>query len=233
MFDSGNTADPAARGRLLASTTLSLLIYSAIAAALFIASRSVAPALVEATVDVLFKAAPAPVVAAPSRPQPAAAKPKSGPATPRVTAVVPVLRPTSEAPREAEPTTEAVAPTADTAQVAGGGDGSTGAGTGGSGGGREPINLPENATPPKALDSNAAPGFPEQARAAGLEGIVVLKIVVDSDGSVSSVTAMKGEEPFLSAAIAAVKAWRYSPALVAGVATPVFRIVKIPFRLRG
>ena len=39
--------------------------------------------------------------------------------------------------------------------------------------------------------------------------------------------------PFVAAALAAVRTWHYSPALVDGQATAVFRIVKIPFRLRG
>jgi protein TonB len=36
----------------------------------------------------------------------------------------------------------------------------------------------------------------------------------------------------VGAAVAAVKSWRYAPALVSGQPTAVFRIVKIPFRLK-
>ena len=230
MFDADVTLDPQAQRRLAASTTVSLALYGAIAVALFVASQTVPSDLIEKTVDVVFKATvePPPPTPPPARVTPS--KPRPGPVTPQTAAVTPVFKESSEAPKEAEP---AAAPTPQTAvepQVAGG---SSGVGPGGGAGGREPINLPENATPPKANDGNAPPGYPESARSDGKEGLVILKIVVDSDGSVASVTVMKGEEPFTSAAIAAVKTWTYSPALVAGVATPVFRIVKVPFRLRS
>ncbi len=44
---------------------------------------------------------------------------------------------------------------------------------------------------------------------------------------------MRGEEPFVTAAVAVVKTWRYRPALVDGQPTAVFRIVKVPFRIRS
>jgi protein TonB len=91
--------------------------------------------------------------------------------------------------------------------------------------------MPEDATPPKAQGGNTPPEYPGDARAAGLEGDVYLKIVVNDDGSVGDIEVKKGEEPFVSAAIAAVKTWKYSPALVDGKPTAVFRIIKVPFRL--
>ena len=51
------------------------------------------------------------------------------------------------------------------------------------------------------------------------------------DGSVGDVKAMRGEEPFVSAAIAAVKKWKYEPARLNGQAITVYRIVQIPFKL--
>jgi protein TonB len=98
---------------------------------------------------------------------------------------------------------------------------------------RGPIHLPEEAVPPEALDGNITPDYPAEARASGREGQVILKIVVGESGSVEKVELMRGEEPFASAALQAVRRWRYSPALVDGVPTAVYRIVKIPFRLRG
>ncbi|HET9451712.1 MAG TPA: TonB family protein [Aggregicoccus sp.] len=96
-----------------------------------------------------------------------------------------------------------------------------------------PIQLPERATPPVELGGNAQPEFPRAARASGMEGLVILKIVVTESGTVGEVQLMRGEEPFASAALAAVRSWRYRPALVEGRPTSVYRIVRIPFRLRG
>ncbi|NMO23025.1 TonB family protein [Pyxidicoccus fallax] len=98
--------------------------------------------------------------------------------------------------------------------------------------GSGPINLPEEAKPPVELASNARPEFPQAARAAGKEGQVILKIVVTEAGEVRDVTVLRGEEPFVSAAVRAVSTWRYQPALLEGRPITVYRVVKVPFRLR-
>ncbi|QSQ23086.1 TonB family protein [Pyxidicoccus parkwayensis] len=95
-----------------------------------------------------------------------------------------------------------------------------------------PIQLPEDAKPPVELASNLPPEFPQSARAAGKEGQVVLKVVVTETGRVRDVTVLRGEEPFVSAAVRAVGAWRYEPALLEGRPIAVYRVVKVPFRLR-
>jgi protein TonB len=93
------------------------------------------------------------------------------------------------------------------------------------------IALPENAIPPKPLESNEVPPYPQEARAAGKTGMVVLKVVILADGSVGEVTVMRGEEPFVSAAVAAVKKWKYEPARAQGQAITVYRVIQIPFKL--
>lgn len=98
---------------------------------------------------------------------------------------------------------------------------------------REPIALPEDADPPEPDAGNAQPEYPEAMRSAGKEGIVILKIVISDQGAVTDVKVMKGDEPFVSAAVQAVRGWRYTPARVEGQARAVYRIVKIPFRLRA
>jgi protein TonB len=83
-----------------------------------------------------------------------------------------------------------------------------------------------------ASDDNVPPEYPAEMRERGVEAKVILKIVVSESGLVTKVEVLRGDEPFVSAAIAAVKTWRYSPALVGGEPTPVFRIVQLPFRLK-
>ncbi|NTX12241.1 TonB family protein [Myxococcus sp. CA056] len=95
-----------------------------------------------------------------------------------------------------------------------------------------PIQLPENAKPPVERAGNLQPEFPQHARAAGREGLVVLKLVVTERGEVRDVSVMRGEEPFVSAAMRAVSTWRYQPALLEGRPVAVYRVVKVPFRLR-
>jgi protein TonB len=97
---------------------------------------------------------------------------------------------------------------------------------------QEPVQLPENAVPPEPFSNNAMPAYPESARHLGQSGQVVLKIVVSQNGSVENIQILKGEEPFIASAVQAVQTWRYTPALIDGVASSVYRIVKIPFQLR-
>ena len=91
--------------------------------------------------------------------------------------------------------------------------------------------LPEEATPPVPSRSNTPPAYPQDARLAGTTGVVTLKVIILADGSVGDVQVMRGEEPFASAAIAAVKKWKYEPARHEGQPITVYRIVQIPFKL--
>lgn len=95
-----------------------------------------------------------------------------------------------------------------------------------------PVNLPEDAEPPEPSENNAQPEYPESARTTGQEAKVVLKVVVETDGSVGRVQVLKGEEPFVSSALAVVKTWKYEPATLDGVPLAVFKIVSITFSLR-
>ena len=94
-----------------------------------------------------------------------------------------------------------------------------------------PVNLPEEATPPVENPGNKRPDYPESARSAGIEGVVVLKFVVTEKGLVSNIQVLKGDPPFVDAAIAVVKSYTYQPAMLAGKPIAVFRTLKIPFRL--
>lgn len=95
-----------------------------------------------------------------------------------------------------------------------------------------PVNLPEDAEPPEPSEDNAQPEYPEAARTTGQEARVVLKIVVERDGHVGRIQVLKGEEPFVTAALSVVKTWKYEPASMDGEPLAVFKIVNITFSLR-
>jgi protein TonB len=95
------------------------------------------------------------------------------------------------------------------------------------------IALPEDAVPPLPAKSNVVPGYPQEARANGLTGTVILKVVILADGRVADVQAMRGDEPFVSAAVQAVKTWKYEPARYKGLPITVYRIIQIPFKLNA
>ena len=59
--------------------------------------------------------------------------------------------------------------------------------------------------------------YTEEARAAGIEGRLVLRVTVDATGQVSDVVVVTSVDPALdAAAIATVKTWRFRPALACG-----------------
>ena len=80
------------------------------------------------------------------------------------------------------------------------------------------LAIPEDADPPVPSAFNTKPDYPQDAIAANQTGVVTLKVVILADGTVSDVEVMRGEEPFVSAALEAVKQWKYEPAKYKGQA---------------
>ncbi|NTX10218.1 energy transducer TonB [Myxococcus sp. CA051A] len=257
MFETFDSASDVASARRFAlSTTASVAVFVLIGVAVVSFAGKVREVIQEKKgTDVVFRPPPPPVVEVkpPPPPPPAPPKPKlppkaappalakaPPPAAPLV-APAPIVAPTVvplDKPPEAATETVAAAPIAvggTGALVPGGRVGGTGSGEGlSAGGGRAaPINLPESATAPEPLESNLIPEYPSEARSKGQEGMVILKGVVEVDGRVTQLKVMRGDEPFASAALSAVRTWRFKPAIVDGRPAAVFRIFKVPFRLKS
>jgi periplasmic protein TonB len=98
---------------------------------------------------------------------------------------------------------------------------------------KKPVPVPENGTPPEAIVKVVTPQYPAEAKAAGLEGTVVVRYVVTEQGEVTDVRALKGPPELFEICVAAVKAMRFKPALDGdGKPLMVVRYMKFPFRLR-
>ena len=61
--------------------------------------------------------------------------------------------------------------------------------------------------------------------------MVILKVVITRRRQRRRRQVMRGEEPFVSAAVQAVKKWKYEPARYKGQPITVYRIIQIPFKL--
>lgn len=138
------------------------------------------------------------------------------------------------------------APTATASQGSGtGGGAGTGQGTGigegdgsgigpGSGGGTGggPYRPGSGISPPDII-REVKPDYSEEARRRGIEGDVVLEIVVRRDGSVGAITLLQGLGAGLDQrAIEAVRQWRFSPARRHGTPVDVMVEVAVEFVLR-
>jgi TonB family protein len=81
------------------------------------------------------------------------------------------------------------------------------------------------------LVSSYSPAYPIEAAREGIEGVVKLEVSVGSDGTVRSVHVVSGPAMLSSAAVSAVRDWRYSETFLAGQAVESEHYVSMVFRL--
>ena len=82
----------------------------------------------------------------------------------------------------------------------------------------------------KRLAQSVPPKYPVEARSGEAERTVVLKEVVDENGKVEGVRLVEGNATLATAAIKAVKQWRYRPYVRDGKAQPFQTVVIIDFQ---
>jgi protein TonB len=102
--------------------------------------------------------------------------------------------------------------------------------------------LPEAPPPPQAVRvggqikepkklKNVNPAYPDIAKQARVQGVVILECTISPQGKVTDVKVLRGIPLLDAAAIEAVKQWVYSPTLLNGVPVPVIMTVTVNFRL--
>jgi len=82
--------------------------------------------------------------------------------------------------------------------------------------------------------TRAMPSYPDLARRVGVQGSVILLVIIGVDGRVGAIEVLRSPDPrfgFDLTAIEAVKQWRYSPALVKGRPVAVRMRVFVEFTL--
>jgi protein TonB len=77
-----------------------------------------------------------------------------------------------------------------------------------------------------------APVYPAIARAAHVEGVVILEAVIGENGAVRDVRVLRSIQLLDDAATEAVRQWRFTPTLLNGQAVPVVMTVTVAFKLR-
>ena len=83
---------------------------------------------------------------------------------------------------------------------------------------------------PKKL-KNVAPEYPDIAKQARVQGIVILECTISPQGRVTDVKVLRSIPLLDEAARAAVLQWVYSPTLLNGVPVPVIMTVTVNFKL--
>ena len=83
---------------------------------------------------------------------------------------------------------------------------------------------------PKKLKT-VAPVYPDIAKQARVQGVVILECTISPQGKVTDVKVLRGIPLLDQAAIEAVKQWVYTPTLLNGVPVPVIMTVTVNFKL--
>ena len=93
-----------------------------------------------------------------------------------------------------------------------------------------PVRVGGNIKEPKKL-RNVPPLYPEVAKQARVQGVVVLEATIDRSGRVDNVRVLRGIPLLNEAAVEAVKKWVYSPTMLNGEPVPVIMTVTVNFTL--
>jgi TonB family protein len=94
---------------------------------------------------------------------------------------------------------------------------------------------PSAKVPPEVMERllirRVEPAYPEAARRANLQGVVVLDAVISTDGMVLNINPLSGPEALVSSAMDAARWWRFRPYRVHGEAAAVETTLSVEFRL--
>ena len=98
--------------------------------------------------------------------------------------------------------------------------------------GLAPLEIEGDVVAPVRLHA-PQPAYPEEARQARIQGVVILQTVIDTLGNVTDVRVLKGLPSGLTdAAIQAVTQWKFRPALLEEQPVPVYYLVTVSFSLQ-
>ncbi len=96
----------------------------------------------------------------------------------------------------------------------------------------EPVVAGQNNVPAPKKTKTVLPEYPPEAQARGQRGIVIVELVIDTQGKVSSAQIIRSIPPFDEAALTAVRQWEYEVTKVDGKAVSVKLTVPITFAMK-
>jgi TonB family protein len=75
------------------------------------------------------------------------------------------------------------------------------------------------------------PHYPLEAREKGIQGVVLLKVLIDRSGNIASCEQIEGDAVLGKASAEAVTQWKYRPYTIKGEPVEVETVVKISFHM--
>jgi protein TonB len=110
--------------------------------------------------------------------------------------------------------------------------GGTGYGVSGgvsSAGVQAPLRVGGNIKAPTKI-RDVKPVYPDEARAAGIQGVVIIEAYIEPDGTVSNARVLRSIPMLDQPAVDAVMQWQFTPTLLNGQAVPIVMTVTVNFR---
>jgi protein TonB len=92
------------------------------------------------------------------------------------------------------------------------------------------IRVGEVIRPPVKI-KDMKPVYPEAARAAGIQGVVIMEVRIEGDGRVGSAAVVRSVPGLDEAALDAVYQWEFQPTLLNGAPVPVIMMVTVQFAI--
>jgi periplasmic protein TonB len=95
-----------------------------------------------------------------------------------------------------------------------------------------PIRIGGEVVPPELINK-VQPVYPEIARKARVQGVVIVEAIIDKQGNVTESRVLRGLPMGVSeAAVAAIGRWKYKPAILNGRPVAVYLTVTVTFTLQ-
>jgi protein TonB len=94
----------------------------------------------------------------------------------------------------------------------------------------KPVRISSGIKPPTRV-KDVAPDYPEIARRARVQGVVILEAIIGVDGRVQQARVLRSVPLLDQAAVNAVQSWEYTPTLLDGRPVPIIMTVTVNFRL--
>jgi len=94
----------------------------------------------------------------------------------------------------------------------------------------DPLHVGGGVNAPKLISSRQ-PEYPEIARRARVQGVVILEAVIDDKGNVTYITMLSGHPLLWESAVTAVRDWKFEPATLHGKPVAVRYTLSVRFQL--
>jgi TonB family protein len=76
------------------------------------------------------------------------------------------------------------------------------------------------------------PQYPLEAKEKGIQGVVLLKVLIDRNGNIASCEQVEGDPVLGKASTEAVTQWKYRPYLLNGEPVDVETVIKVSFHMK-